>query len=66
MEEGASKAQSVCVISCRTANLEHGLLLYKTSTCTYNIHNSTLYSYLRVSAELRYIQGVYTPIFKTH
>jgi len=64
-----SRYSSVGILmSCRTANLEHGLPLYKTSTCTYNIHNSTVvfYSYLHVSAELRHLQGVYTPIFKTH
>jgi hypothetical protein len=29
------------------------------------MHNNTAHSLLHVSAELRYIQGVYTPIFKT-
>jgi len=42
------------------------LAIYNADTRTSNIHNNTISCVLLdVSAELRNLQGVYTPIFKT-
>jgi hypothetical protein len=56
---------SVITMSLDTNKLSH-FLTYKEPTYAHcNMHNNTTRSLLYVSAELRHIQGVYTPIFKT-
>jgi len=42
------------------------LFIYKTETRTFTIRNNPIFCLLlHVSAELRNLQGVYTPIYKT-
>jgi hypothetical protein len=44
-----------------------GLFICKINICTTIIHNNIVLCFLlHVSAELRHLQAVYTPIFKAH